>query len=389
MKKKIAILGSTGSIGKNLINILKKKPDLFEIKLLSTNKNYKEILSQLKTLNVKNVIIKDKESFKKFLKIKPKKVKAYNDFKCFRKIFKKKVDCTMSAISGLAGLEPTLKIIEYTNHIAIANKEALICGWNLIKHKLNFHNVTFVPVDSEHFSIWYAINSLDNYDLIDKIYLTASGGPFVNFSKKKLNNVSVSDALKHPNWSMGDKISIDSATMINKVFELIEARNIFNLSLKKFSIIIHPDSYIHSLLKFQNGMIKIIAHDTTMKIPILNSMKLNNLIKLNSKKINLQKLNNLNLQKVNYSKFPIDKILNLIKNKTSLFDTILVTTNDKLVELFLSNKVKFTHIHKYLLDIINLKKFKIYKKLEPKTLSDIINVNNLVNNYIDKKFNIL
>jgi len=387
MKKKIAILGSTGSIGKNLINILKQKANLFEIKLLSTNKNYREIINQITKLNVKNVIIKDVESYEKFLKIKPKRVNAYNDFKCFDKIFKKKIDYTMSAISGIAGLEPTLNIIQHTKHIAIANKESLICGWNLIKHKLCKHDVSFIPADSEHFSIWHSINKSQNNDLLDEIYLTASGGPFMNFSKKKMINVKVSQALSHPSWSMGNKISIDSATMMNKVFELIEAKNIFNIPLKKFSIIIHPNSYIHSMIKFQNGMIKIVAHETTMKIPILNSMKLNELLRLKTKKINIKKLNNLNFTKVDYSKFPLDKILNLIKDKTSLFDTVLVATNDKLVELFLTNKIKFTDIHKQLLNIINLKQFKIYKKLAPKTLSDIIEVNDLVNNFINKKFN--
>ena len=385
MKKKIAILGSTGSIGKSLINILKKNKDQFEIVLISTNKNYKEVIKQVSSFKVRNVIIKDKISFEKFLITKPKNVNVYNDFKCFKKIFQKKIHYTMCAISGLAGLEPTLDIINHTEHIAIANKEALICGWNLIKKKLLINKTSFIPVDSEHFSIWYALknNPINN---IDEIYLTASGGPFVNFSKEKIKKAKISEALKHPNWSMGNKISIDSATMMNKIFELIEAKNIFNIKFKKFSIIIHPDSYVHSLIKFNDGMTKIIVHDTTMKIPILNSMKLNKFISLKTKKIDIKKLNNLKLQKVNYSKFPLDKILKLIEDKTSLFDTVIVATNDKLVELFLSHKIKFTDIHKYLIYIINLKEFRSYKKVEAKSLSDIIIVKDEVNNFINKKY---
>lgn len=385
MKKKIAILGSTGSIGKSLINILKKNKDQFEIVLISTNKNYKEVIKQVSTFKVRNVIIKDKISFEKFLITKPKNVNVYNDFKCFKKIFQKRIHYTMSAISGLAGLEPTLDIINHTEHIAIANKESLICGWNLIKKKLLINKTSFIPVDSEHFSIWYALknNPINN---IDEIYLTASGGPFVNFSKEKIKKAKISEALKHPNWSMGNKISIDSATMMNKIFELIEAKNIFNIKFKKFSIIIHPDSYVHSLIKFNDGMTKIIVHDTTMKIPILNSMKLNKFISLKTKKIDIKKLNNLKLQKVNYSKFPLDKILKLIEDKTSLFDTVIVATNDKLVELFLSHKIKFTDIHKYLIYIINLKEFRTYKKVEAKSLSDIIIVKDKVNNFINKKY---
>ena len=157
MKKKVAILGSTGSIGKTLINIIKQDKKNFEIVLLSADENYKELLKQAKFFKVKNLIITNENSFNRVKKDKfSKKINIYNDFNDFRKIFKKKIDYTMSSISGIQGLKPTIEIIKYTNKIAIANKEAIICGWDLIKKDLNKYKSEFIPVDSEHFSIWYA-----------------------------------------------------------------------------------------------------------------------------------------------------------------------------------------------------------------------------------------
>ena len=207
----------------------------------------------------------------------------------------------MSAISGIEGLRPTIDIIKKTKRIAIANKESLICGWGLIQKELKKHKTEFIPVDSEHFSIWSVIKDYQKSD-IEKIILTASGGPFLN--KKIKKNISLKDAINHPNWSMGKKISIDSATMMNKIFEIIEAKKIFDIELNKFEILIHPKSYIHAIVKFKNGLIKIIAHDTDMKIPISNSIYIgdNNQNFVKSKKININILNSLNLQKVRIKK---------------------------------------------------------------------------------------
>ena len=185
----------------------------------------------------------------------------------------------MVSIMGLDGLEPILKLIKYTQNIAIVNKEPLICGWDLIKKELKKYKTNFIPVDSEHFSIFELLKNSRN-DVVEKIFITASGGPFLNFTKSRLSNVTIKDALNHPNWKMGKKISIDSATMMNKVFEVIEAKNIFNLDYNKISILIHPKSYIHAIIKFNNGQIKILAHEPNMKIPIHNSLYLKDVKKL-------------------------------------------------------------------------------------------------------------
>ena len=280
----------------------------------------------------------------------------------------------MSSISGFDGLKPTIKIIKKTNTIAIANKESIICGWSLIKKQIDKYNTKFVPVDSEHFSIWSVIKNVSPKE-IDQIIITASGGPFFyNNSKIKKTPKLATD---HPNWSMGKKISTDSATLMNKVFEVIEAKKIFNLDLNKICIYIHPKSYIHAIVKFKNGLIKIIAHDTDMKIPILNSIYNNN-CRIKSKKIDINLLNNLNLNRVNLKKYPSIKILKLIPKKNTLFETLLVSANDELVNLFLQNKISYEDIYIKLKKIINNKIFIKYRQKKVNNLRQIEKLNEFV-----------
>ena len=384
MKQKIAILGSTGSIGKTLINIIKKNKKNFDIILLTSNKNHNDLLKQAYLFNVKNLIITNPVSFNLVKKKKlRKKINIYNNFNNLDKIFTKKIDYVMSAISGIAGLEPTCKIIKYSKKIAVANKEAIICGWNIIKKDLKKNKTEFVPVDSEHFSAYFGIKGFSIKE-IDRIYLTASGGPFLNYPLKKFKKINKSMALKHPNWKMGGKISVDSATMMNKVFEIIEAKNIFDTSYKKLSILIHPSSYVHSIINFKNGMTKLIVHDTNMTVPIQNTLINNVKNKTFISELDINKLNNLNFQKVNEKKFPVLKILKNLPVASSFYETLIVSTNDKLVDLFLNNQIKFLDIQKYLFKILNDKKFKKLKKIKPKNVNEIINLDKYLRTKITK-----
>ena len=378
MKKKIVIFGSTGSIGKSLLTIIDKDKSSFDIVLLSAKKDYKTLIKQSKKFNVKNLIIEDIESFKLLKKkLSNSKTKVFNSFDDLKNILKSKVDYTMNSITGINGLIPTLKIINFTKTIAIANKESIICGWNLIQKKLYRYKTQFLPVDSEHFSLWFGLKKIDNKN-IDQIILTASGGPLFKTPLNKFRKISINQALNHPNWKMGNKISIDSATLINKIYEVIEARNIFNISYKKIKIIIHPKSYVHALIKFNNGFIKIIAHDTTMKIPIFNTLYHNKIKKFPTKNIDYKILNNLNFTEINKQRFPMVKILNLLPNRYSLFETVIVSANDTLVELFLKKAIRFTDIQKKLFELILKNEFLKYKKITPKKAQDIIDLNNYV-----------
>jgi 1-deoxy-D-xylulose-5-phosphate reductoisomerase len=378
MKKKIAILGSTGSIGKTLLNIVLKKKSNFEIILLAANKSHRQLLKQAKIFNVKNLIITNKRNYEILKKeTRNSNVKVFNNFKNFDKIFKKKIDYVMSSISGIQGLEPTIEVIKFTKKIAIANKESIICGWNLIQSEIKKNKTEFIPVDSEHFSVWYGLKNYKNTN-IENIFLTASGGPFYKTPLKKFDKIKVSEALNHPNWKMGKKISTDSATMINKVYEVIEAKKLFNIDYSKIKILIHPKSYIHAIIKFNNGLTSIIAHDTTMKVPIFNTLFIESNNMLKTKKINVNILNNLNLDKVSSIRFPMIKLLKFLPNNHSLFETVIVSANDNLVGLFLENKIKFTDIQKKLFKIINKKEFQKFKKKVPKNINDITNLNDYV-----------
>ncbi len=378
MKKKIAILGSTGSIGKTLLKLIEKDNKNFEIVLLTANNDYKTLLKQSKKFKVRNLIITNKKKFE-ILKKKTDNTntKVFNSFEYLNKIFKKKIDYTMSSIIGIQGLEPTFKIIKFTKNIAIANKESIICGWNLINRELNKYKTNFIPVDSEHFSLWYGLQN-KNYKSVEKIYLTASGGPFFNRPLKEFKNITIKKALRHPNWKMGKKISIDSATMINKVYEVIEAKKIFKIPYKKIKILIHPNSYIHCLLKFNNGLTKLIAHDTTMRIPIFNTLYKNSIKVIKSNEVDISKLNNLNLNNVDEKKYPMIKILNMLPQKESLFETVLVSSNDELVDQFLNKKIGFIDIYYKLNKFLKKKEFYKFKKKQPKKIEDITKLANYV-----------
>ncbi|WP_440614442.1 1-deoxy-D-xylulose-5-phosphate reductoisomerase [Candidatus Pelagibacter sp. HIMB1748] len=377
-KKKIVILGSTGSIGKSTLKVIEKDKKDFQIMLLTANKNYKELLSQTRKYDVRNVIITDQASYKKFKILnKNHNLNIFNNLDYLKKIIKTKVDYTMSSIVGISGLQPTLNMIKLTKTIAIANKESLICGWNLIKKELKKNSTQMIPIDSEHFSIWYAIKN-HNIKNIKKIYLTASGGPLLNMPKRKILTLKVKDILKHPTWKMGNKISVDSSTMMNKIFEIIEARNIFNLSLDKLSILIHPKSYVHAIIEFNDGMIKFVAHETTMQIPIFNSIYRTKKNFYQSNKLDINKINQLNLSKVKKKQFPTIDILNLIPSKISLFDTVLVASNDELVNLYLNSKISYNDISRKILKFLNLKEFANLKKKIPQKIEDIAKINKYV-----------
>ena len=379
MKKKIIILGSTGSIGSTTIKIISRDKKSFNVILLTANENYKKLFLQAKKISCNNLLIHNKEKYFLALdKNKNKKIKIFNKFEDFLKTLKKKVDYTICSITGVAGLKPTLDAIKISHNIAIANKESIICGWNLIERNIKKFKTTFIPIDSEHFSIWSLIKDYKPSQ-IQKIFITASGGPFLTLPKTKFKNILPKNAIKHPNWSMGKKISVDSATLMNKVFEVIEARRIFKLPLSKFKILVHPKSYVHAIVKFTNGISKILIHDTNMEIPIFNSLYYNNSNKkLKTSEIDFDKMNNLNFSNVDHSKFPSINLLKKIPNNISLFETVLISANDLLVELFLAKKIKYIEINKYLNIVINLKEFSKLKLIQPNNVNQIIKLSKYV-----------
>jgi 1-deoxy-D-xylulose-5-phosphate reductoisomerase len=371
-KKKICILGSTGSIGRTTLEIILKNKKDFDVVLLSGNNNVELLISQAKKFKPKYVYSNNfffKEKLKTFCK--NNNIYFIDDLNSLKKI---KFDVTIAAISGMAGLLPTINIIKFSKKILIANKESIICGWKFILKELKKHHCNFTPIDSEHFSI---LNLIENKNLnsVKYIYLTASGGPF--FEKKvNLNKVTPAQAAKHPNWKMGKKISIDSANLMNKVLEVIEASLIFNLPINKFKIIIHPQSLIHAIVEFKNGLSSMLYHYNDMKIPITNSLY-NNFYNYKNNDHKFLSQNKLTFIEANSKKNPSLKILNL-NNVLNENGFILINAlNEILVQKFLKNKITFPDITNKLIGILNTNIVKNYlKNHQIRHINDVFKVYN-------------
>ena len=371
MKKKIAILGSTGSIGTSTLDVIKKNKNLFSIVLLVANNNYKKLAKQAVEFSAQNVLIKNEKYYAKVKNIlKGKKIKVFYGNTPINLIIKKKLDYTISAIVGLAGLQPTLEAIQVSKNLAIANKETIICGWEILTKFIKKYKTNLIPIDSEHFSIMELTKGLKNSD-VEEIIITASGGPFLNIPNCKLKNIKPNQAAKHPNWKMGKKISIDSSNMMNKVFELIEAVKLFDFDKKKYKILIHPQSHVHSIVRLKNGLVKMILYNTDMKIPISNILYKGKNIYSNNFAINSKILNKNSFFEPDEKKFPSLKLINKCFLYGPSTPIIINAANEILINLFLSEKIRFLDIVSMLSKIFNQKDFKKYAKRKVKSVNDI------------------
>ena len=389
MKKKISILGATGSIGVSALSVIDKKKFFFNIILLSSNKNFNIICKQIKKYKPKYYVINNLKIYNKVKKkFKKSKVKILNVFDFNEK--KIKSDIVISAIPGIAGLSPTINVIKKTKKILIANKEAIICGWNLIKKKAKKNKTEIIPIDSEHYSIHELIKNSE-IENIEKIFLTASGGPFLNLKISKFKEIEPKDALIHPKWKMGKKITIDSSTLMNKIFELIEAHKLFNIPLNKLDILIHPNSLVHAIVKFKNGLTKLLYHDTSMIIPLANAIFEGNLsIKeyFNSnKKKNSIFFPNLIFKEPNKEIFPILKIIKRI-NEFPSTPIILNSANEVLVDQFLQKNIPFLSISKIIMGIMNDRNYKKYAIRRPNNINQIKSIDHWAREITFKKLKI-
>ena len=383
MKKNIAILGSTGSIGMTTLTVIKNNANKFDVKLLTAKNDVNKIFNQAIKFKVKNVVIEDKVKYNKYKNIfRKKKINLFLGIKNLNKILKKtKLNYCVNGISGLSGLEPTLNIIPFTKNLLIANKESIVCGWPIINKQLIKYKTNFIPIDSEHFSIWKLIK-YEKPQNIKKVILTASGGPFLNKSKNKIANIKPKFALNHPNWKMGKKISIDSSTMMNKIFEFIEAKKIFNLKNEDISIMIHPLSFIHAIVFFKGNLVKLLAHEANMNIPISNSLGIHSDYKGKTFKNLFTKLNKLKFTQPKEKDFPLLSIIKYIPEKTSYFETILTTLNDELVKKYLDGNINYISLIKNIIYFIKSPYFKKYYKLKPKNIYDINKITEITKKYL-------
>ena len=376
MKKLLSVLGSTGSIGLTTLNIVDKKKNYFKPFIFSANKNYKLICKQITKYRPNYFVINDYKVFKKVKKKfkNIKNIKILNNFNFIK--LNKKIDVTITAIPGIQGLKPTILAIKFSKKILIANKESIICGWDLIKKNIKKYKTKVIPIDSEHFSIFKLLQKVNQKD-IKKIYITASGGPFLNFKLNNLKKIKPNQAIKHPKWKMGKKISIDSATLMNKVLEVIEAQKIFNISKNKIGVLIHPESLIHAFIEFKNGLTYFLYHETSMTVPIANAIFDSNIeIKkyLKKNKFNFEKnIKNMTFRKVDSKLFPSINLINEI-NKYPSTSIIVNATNEILVDQFLRKNIEFLSIYRTIKTILNDRNYIKYAIRKPHNINQITEI---------------
>lgn len=343
-EKKITILGSTGSIGRSALEVIRSFRDQFKVIGLSAYSNIDLLKKQINEFEPEFISVPDGNKAKELQK-EFKQLKVFSGSEGLKQISSIKSDIVLCAIVGAVGLEPLLSAIENKNDIAIANKEPLVMAGGLITKKAKDNSVKLIPVDSEHSALFQCLLGQD-INTVEKIYLTASGGPFYNSSIKELERVTPSEAIKHPTWNMGKKISVDSATLMNKGLEIIEAMWLFGLDESRIDVVIHPQSIIHGLVEFTDG--NMLAHlgPTDMKLPILFSFTYPARAVKPLKRINIKELSNLSFDYPDDRKFPCLKIARTVARNGGLQPTVLNASNEVAVESFCEGKIRFTDIYK-------------------------------------------
>ena len=362
--KKIAIFGSTGSIGESTLQIIRENPDLFEVVTLVAGKNIKKLIEQIKEFKPKNVYIISKENAE-ILRETFKNINIFCGDEGMEEISKlTDFDISISALVGIAGLKPTYNMIKNGKTVALANKEVLVAGGELIMKTAKENNSKLLTVDSEHSAIMQCLNGEEN-NKIDKILLTASGGPF--FDKEISDKITVEDALNHPTWNMGPKVTIDSSTMMNKGFEIIEAKWLFNVEPEQIEVVVHRKSLVHSMVQFKDGTIMANIGPKSMQIPIAYALNFPKRLEKNIEKLDLFEIVDLKFEKPDLKKFKCLKLAYDAIEKGHSFQVVLNAANEVLVDGFLNKKIKYTDIPNMLEKVMNL-----YGKRELKTIEDIL-----------------
>ena len=346
MNKDLIILGSTGSIGQSTLDIIKHNRDKYEVIALTANKNYLRLLKQVDLFKPKIVSINDNASYKKFIDLNVNKnLKILNGSNSYEEILDFNTDLVMAAITGSAGLLPVVSALKKGLSIALANKESLVCSGSLVTSLAKSNNAKILPVDSEHNAIYQVLDS-KNKSKISRLILTASGGPFFKKEISELKHITPKEAIKHPNWSMGKKISIDSATMMNKGLELIEACYLFDIHQKNIDVVIHPESIIHSCVEYMDGSMLAQMGTPDMRTPISFTLAYPERIKTNVRRLNLSEIKKLTFFEPDLNKYPC---LQLAYNSLEIgksAPTILNAANEVAVQRFLEKKIKFLSIAK-------------------------------------------
>lgn len=347
MSKKISILGSTGSIGQNALNVVDNLKDHFEVLYLTANSNYKLLIEQALEYRPKAVNIVDTQFANEVeSQLKNENIDVLVGRDGLLELSKKEnVDLVLNALVGTAGMEPTLNALSVGNDVALSNKESLVMAGHLVKSIQQKSGANLYPVDSEHSAIWQCLQGEQNED-VNKIILTGSGGPFRTRDINTFHRITPAEALKHPNWSMGNKITIDSATMMNKGLEIIEAYWLFNFKVDDIEVVIHPQSIIHSMIEMNDGSVKAQLGVPDMKVPIQYALTYPRHKKTAWERLDFIKLKEMTFEAPNYERFPSIKLAFDSLKQLGSTPAVLNVTNEYAVYRFLINEINFTDIPK-------------------------------------------
>jgi 1-deoxy-D-xylulose-5-phosphate reductoisomerase len=362
----IAILGSTGSIGTNGLDVISRFPDRFRVSCLSVNSNIELLGRQVKKFKPKAVCIADIKKAKEFKAICGK-VKVYNgpDGLC-RMLEDVKIDTVLAGIVGSSALLPIITALDKVKKIALANKEALVMAGNIIMSKAAKNKAAIVPVDSEHSAIFQCIGRCGRKDL-RKIFLTGSGGPLLKIKKSRFRDVTIKEAINHPRWKMGKKISVDSATMMNKGLEVIEAKWLFNMDIKSIEILIHPEAVVHSMVELKDGAIFAQMGACDMRIPIQYGLTYPDRLDSGVKSPEFSEIRSLNFYRPDFKKFPCMGLAYEAGKKAGTYPAVLNASNEEAVREFIEGCIRFTDIPKVVEKILG-----IHKPVKNPGLTDIL-----------------
>jgi 1-deoxy-D-xylulose-5-phosphate reductoisomerase len=380
--KRILVLGSTGSIGINTLKIARSFPSEIQVVGLSVNKKIDELEKQINEFRPKTVVVRDESKAVELKqRIGNKCEVLIGDGGLLEITNRGDYDVFVSALVGFAGLAPTIEAIKLGKRIALANKETLVTAGKLVIDLCRKHNAELIPIDSEHSAIFQCLVGEEKAN-INKIILTASGGPFLEKTKSELEKVTIEEALNHPNWKMGDKITIDSATMMNKGLEVIEAFWLFNLTKEKIEVVIHPQSIIHSMVQFRDGSIKAQLSAPDMKLPILYALTFPERYSFDGVQTDFKKINKLTFFEPDFNKFVCLKIAYDVIEAGGNAPSVLNAANEIAVEKFLSGRIKFTQIPEMIDEA--LAKISICSDAD---LGTIIECDLLTRDFLIKKYN--
>jgi len=358
--KSLGILGSTGSVGTQTLEIVRQYKDKLDVKLLSASKFSKKLLLQIEEFKPEFVYVQNYEKQLKNLK----NVKILAGDEGLKEIADLNIDLFINGIAGIAGIKPTYYILEKNKKLATANKESIICLGEILKDKYK----EIFPIDSEHSAIFQCFEK-NNRDKVRRIILTASGGPFFEKPFSEFESITLEEALKHPKWKMGKKITIDSATLMNKGLEVIEAHYLFDIDYDKIEVVIHPESIIHGLVEYVDGTVLSNLSNPDMKIPILYAISYPDRWVNSVNYLNFFEISKLSFHKPDFNKFPLLELAYDYGKKGSFYPIVLTVADEIVVNKFLNKEIKFTKIPVLIEKIVKDLSFST-----PKTLEDVINI---------------